>query len=418
MRKFLNTTIMMLIVAVMLTDTVNATTSSEIKKQKEQTEKNLNSIKDNINSLEQKKANMSAQISEKNNELVDLLVVIQVLEDDMANKEIEIAQAQEDFDIAKAKEEEQYQAMKKRIKYMYENGNSMYIEAFLEADSLSDLLNKAEYVNDIYNYDRQLLTDFQETKQQVAELQVELEEQKEEMVALEADYKEQQANLEAAISTLKAQVSDFESELSNAKAQAKSYQDMISKQSEQIKELAAQEKKAAEEAAKKAAEEQKKKNSTQSANTSTSTDDSSTSSSSTGDSSANSNSTSDSTTTTPSASTGSGTGSSIASYACRFIGNPYVLGGTSLTNGADCSGFTQSVYSNFGISIPRTSGEQASGGSAVSFSDIQAGDIVCYAGHVAIYIGNGSIVHASTPTTGIKYGNVTYRTILSIRRYY
>lgn len=404
MKKFINTVIVMCCVAVLFTNTVNATTSSEIKKQKEQTEKNLNSIKNNINSIEKKKANMSAQISEKNNQLVDILVVIQVLEDDMANKEIEITQAQEDYDIAKAKEESQYEAMKKRIKYMYENGNTMYIEAFLEADSLSDLLNKAEYVNEIYNYDRQLLTDFQETKQQVAELQVELEQQKEEMVALEADYKEQQANLEATISTMKAQVADFESELSQAKTQAKSYQDMINKQSEQIKKLAAEEKKAADAAAKKAEEEKNKKNNTQNANAGTS---------------GNTPTSSDyNDSPTKPSSSGSGTGSQIASYACQFIGNPYVLGGTSLTNGADCSGFTQSVYASFGISIPRTSGDQASGGSSVSFSDIQAGDIVCYAGHVAIYIGNGQIVHASTPATGIKYGNVTYRTILSIRRYY
>lgn len=403
MRKIINTIIIMCCVAVLFTDTVNATTSSEIKKQKDQTEKKLNSIKNNIDSIEKKKENMSAQISEKNNQLVDILVVIQVLEDDMANKEVEIAQAQEDYDIAKAKEEEQYEAMKKRIKYIYENGNTMYIEAFLDANSLSDLLNKAEYVNEIYNYDRQLLTDFQETKQQVADLQVELEQQKEEMVALEADYKEQQVNLEATISTMRAQVADFESELSKAKTQAKSYQDMISKQSEQIKKLAAEEKKAAEAAAKKATEEQNKKNSTQNANS--------------GSGNTQTSSGSNEPSTTPSSS-GSGTGASIASYACKFVGNPYVLGGTSLTNGADCSGFTQSVYANFGISIPRTSGEQASGGSSVSFSDIQAGDIVCYAGHVAIYIGNGQIVHASTPATGIKYGNVTYRTILSIRRYY
>ena len=107
---------------------------------------------------------------------------------------------------------------------------------------------------------------------------------------------------------------------------------------------------------------------------------------------------------------------SVANYAMQFIGNPYVYGGTSLTNGADCSGFVQSVYKNFGVSLPRSSSQQRSAGTAVDYADAQPGDIVCYAGHVGIYIGNGQIVHASSPTTGIKVGNATYRSILSVRR--
>jgi cell wall-associated NlpC family hydrolase len=118
-----------------------------------------------------------------------------------------------------------------------------------------------------------------------------------------------------------------------------------------------------------------------------------------------------------SSSSSSGTGSAIVAYATQFVGNPYVWGGTSLTNGADCSGFVQSVYANFGISLPRTSYEQQTVGTEVSYADAQPGDLICYGGHIAIYMGNGQIVHASNATDGIKISNdATYRTILSVRR--
>lgn len=110
-------------------------------------------------------------------------------------------------------------------------------------------------------------------------------------------------------------------------------------------------------------------------------------------------------------------GQQIAGFALQFVGNPYVYGGTSLTNGADCSGFVQSVYKNFGISLPRTSGEQgASGTSVESLTHAQPGDLLWYSGHIGIYIGNGQIVHASTSKTGIIVSNADYRQILSIRR--
>ena len=111
-----------------------------------------------------------------------------------------------------------------------------------------------------------------------------------------------------------------------------------------------------------------------------------------------------------------GGGSSVAGYACQFVGNPYVYGGTSLTNGADCSGFIKSVYANFGISLPHSSVALQRAGSEVSYENAQPGDIVCYAGHVAIYMGGGQIVHASSPSTGIKTGSATYRSIISVRR--
>lgn len=110
-------------------------------------------------------------------------------------------------------------------------------------------------------------------------------------------------------------------------------------------------------------------------------------------------------------------GQQIADYAMKFIGNPYVYGGTSLTNGTDCSGFVQSVYKHFGISLPRTSGEQGKSGRAVDgLSNAKPGDLIWYSGHIGIYIGNGKIVHASNPKNGIITSDATYRTILGIRR--
>lgn len=122
--------------------------------------------------------------------------------------------------------------------------------------------------------------------------------------------------------------------------------------------------------------------------------------------------------TTATASGGSETGNSVANYALQFVGNPYVYGGSSLTNGTDCSGFVMSVYANYGVSLPHSSSSLRSSGSSVEggLSAAQAGDIVCYSGHVGLYIGNGQIVHASTAKTGIIVSNADYRQVLAVRR--
>ncbi len=158
----------------------------------------------------------------------------------------------------------------------------------------------------------------------------------------------------------------------------------------------AAERKAAQEAAAKAAREAKKKSS------------SSQSSSSSSDSEI-----------IPAMTSGSGSqlGKNVADFACQFVGNPYVYGGTSLTNGADCSGFVMSVYKNFGVNLPHSSAADRSVGSSVGGLDnAQPGDIVCYSGHVGIYVGDGKIVHASTSKTGIIISNANYRSVLSVRR--
>lgn len=109
-------------------------------------------------------------------------------------------------------------------------------------------------------------------------------------------------------------------------------------------------------------------------------------------------------------------GQAIVDYACQFIGNPYVWGGTSLTDGADCSGFVQSVFAHFGISLPRTTYDQINAGVEVSYDQAMPGDLICYDGHIGIYIGNGQIVNAQNPEQGIGISLATYTTILSVRR--
>ncbi len=160
----------------------------------------------------------------------------------------------------------------------------------------------------------------------------------------------------------------------------------------------AAERKAAQEAAARAAREAKKKSSSSQSSSSSSSSD---------------------TEIIPAMTSGSGSqlGKNVADFACQFVGNPYVYGGTSLTNGADCSGFVMSVYNNFGVSLPHSSAADRSVGSSVGgLENAQPGDIVCYSGHVGIYVGDGKIVHASTSKTGIIISNANYRSVLSVRR--
>lgn len=375
-------------------------TSSINKVQKEQTEtKNkLNEINKSIDAIESKKAEVQAELSNLNTELVDTLLTLEVLEADLERKQEEIAEAQAEYEEYKALEEKQYHAMKQRIKYMYETGDTDYIVLLLEAKSITDLINRADFVQQVSDYDDEKLTEYQETKEKVAETKAVLEEEEAELEEVQEAQQQYKASLDSKIASAKAKQAGFETELANAQKKAKEYQKTIKEQTATIQKLQKE-------------EEEKRKKEQAAANAGTTGNSTTTGTSGT-------TSTSGSTSSSVPTASGSGTGASIASYALQFVGNPYVSGGTSLTNGADCSGFTQSVFKHFGISIPRTSGEQAGGGKSVSLSEIQAGDIIYYGGHVAIYIGNGQIVHASTQKTGIKVSSYLYRTPISVRRYW
>ena len=391
MRKKFTSLILILILALSTTHTAYATSVSDLQKQRQEkenekkgTQGQLDSLNDQINDLSGEKEDVEAQISG-------------LMEDEIADTEEQIKQAQKDYDAAKEKEDAQYRAMKKRIQYLYEKGETSYIELLMAAKSWSDMLNKAEYVQEIYTYDRNMLDDYAATVKQVAALKESLEEQKSELQAAEYELEQEKASLQESLDEQKAIAADYDVQLAKAKQEAAAYKAKIKQQNAEIQKLASAEqaKKAEEEAKRKAAEQK---------NNSSSQNSSGTAPPSAGGSK-----------TVP-PKMGSGTGSDIAQYACQFVGNPYVPGGTSLTNGADCSGFTQSVYRVYGYSLPRNSSSQRSAGREVSYEEAQPGDLICYAGHVAIYLGNGRIVHASSVKTGIKYGYATYKPILSVRR--
>lgn len=395
---------------------VYATTISEIQQQKEENEKNLNNVNQQISGYKGAQADIGNEIEELDAEMVSLLTDINLIEEAIKIKEEEIAVTQADYDTAVAVKDEQYESMKVRIKFMYEQGEMSYIQLFMESLSVSDMVNKAEYVEKLYAYDRKLLEEYQATVEEVAALQDQLEEEKSELQTSQYELEEEEAYLEEVLAQKKEEYENYSVMLAKARQEAAAYTTKIKQETAQIRQLEEEERKRKEEEERKRKEEEERLKAEQEQLLAQQGQSGESQSSSESSQTSSQEASTSSSTSSAVSSGGSGKGQEIANYACQFVGNPYVAGGTSLTNGADCSGFVMSVYKNFGYSLPRSSYAQSSVGKSVSYSEAQPGDIIYYGGHVAIYIGNGRIVHASTERTGIKTESATYRSIITIRR--
>ena len=357
-----------------------------------------------VDDLKKEKASKQNEVSSLQSQLTTLMGKVNTLESELIQTGEDITKAQSDLVVAQKKEKEQYAAMKKRIKYMYEAGNDSAFETLVTSDDFTDLLSKAEYVQNVHSYDRKQLQEYVETKQQISDLKDGLEKDQKELESKQAEYEKQGDNLNNLITSKSAEVANLDSEIQAAAEAA-------------AKEAA---ERAAKEAAEKAAKEAAKKQQASAANNSTSSNRNNSTTSNRNNTTSNKNNTSSSTTrpsgnntsnstTKPSgnntsSNTTSGSnanGGTIVSRAYSQLGKPYVWGACG-PNSFDCSGFVSycltGSYTRLGTTLTFMGWTRV--------SNPQPGDVVTTATHCGIYIGNGQMIHA--PHTGdvVKVGPV------------
>ncbi len=356
-----------------------------------------------VDDLKKEKAAKQNEVSSLQSQLTTLMGKVNTLESELIQTGEDITKAQSDLVVAQKKEKEQYAAMKKRIKYMYEAGNDSAFETLVTSDDFTDLLSKAEYVQNVHSYDRKQLQEYVETKQQISDLKDSLEKDQKELESKQAEYEKQGDNLNNLITSKSAEVANLDSEIQAAAEAA-------------AKEAA---ERAAKEAAEKAAKEAAKKQQASAANNSTSSNRNDSTTSNRNNTTSNKNNTSNTTrpsgnntsnsTTKPSgnntsSNTTSGSnanGGTIVSRAYSQLGKPYVWGACG-PNSFDCSGFVSycltGSYTRLGTTLTFMGWTRV--------SNPQPGDVVTTATHCGIYIGNGQMIHA--PHTGdvVKVGPV------------
>lgn len=333
-----------------------------------------------VSEIEAEQAALQDEIDAIDSDIYAVVSQIAEIQAEIDDTEAEIAETEEALQSAEAARDEQYEAMKLRIKYMYETPDPSVFEMLMESGSISQFLNRLDYANSVHEYDDEKLNQFIATIAEIEELAAALDIQKQELESAKSELAAQEVELEAVADAKRGHMDDLDAELKEAK------------------EIAAREAalRAAREAAARA---QNQGNATASV--------------SAGYSGYNVNGD-----LNPGYRTGV-SGGSVVSFANQYVGCPYVWGGNSLSNGCDCSGFVQGVLANFGITYGgrMTSGTFRNVGQEVSYNYMQPGDIVCYPGHVAIYQGGGTIVEAQSTATGItNYRSVNCHSIITIRR--
>lgn len=352
----------------------------------------LDDINDQMDEWEEYMEELESKLSDKAKILSDLLMDKEILENDMVKTQNAIDKAAIDLEAAKEEEEKAYEAMKSRIRYMYENSTQDTIwDAIIHSNGIADLLKRVEYVSQVHNADRELLENYKAVVQEVETLAAELESNMNDLVALQEIYERQEKELQTAMAELEAEVGDYEEQIAAAEERAEELAEYIEEENRKL-------------------EEEKRKEEEEDDD-----DDGG------GGSSDDDDDTAGGYLNDPKYDPPFTSGvdpQELVNYALQFVGNPYVWGGNSLTHGCDCSGFVNLIYRHFGFTgVPRYSQAFKQYGRPVAYANIKAGDIVVYPGHVAIYIGNGKIVEAQSSKAGITCNRrVNCNTITGIRR--
>ena len=349
-----------------------------------------------VDDLKKEKAAKQSEVSSLQSQLTTLMGKVNTLESELIQTGEDITKAQGDLEVAQEKEKEQYAAMKKRIKYMYEAGNDSAFETLVTSEDFTDLLSKAEYVQNVHSYDRKQLQEYVETKQQISDLKDSLEKDQKELESKQVEYEKQGDNLNNLITSKSAEVANLDSEIqAAAEAAAREAAERAAREAAERQQAAASNNNAASTSNRNNTT--SNRNNTTSSSTATSNRNNTTSSSSSASVATKPSNSSSSTTT-------SGTnanGGSIVSRAYSQLGKPYVWGACG-PNSFDCSGFVSycltGSYSRLGTTLTFMGWTRV--------SNPQPGDVVTTATHCGIYIGNGQMIHA--PHTGdvVKVGPV------------
>lgn len=357
--------------------------------------------------LEQQKEAAENEAQDLQAQLAELLNKVGEMEEKLIATGEKISQAEADLEEAEAEAQQQYETMKIRIKYMYEKGNSDIWATFLTAENFTDFLNKAEYASNLQSYDRKQLEKLVETWQQIEDLKETLETEQASLEEQQAAYIEEQERVNAELEEKRAEIADFDEQLqAAAEAAAREAQERDAENEDTG---------GASQTAASAGNSQSSSGTESGEGTSGGgTSGGGTSGGSTSSGGTSGGGTSGSGTSGSSSGTSAGNtaaAQAIVNAAYSQLGVPYKYGGTTPGVALDCSGLVQYCHSVAGISLPRTS--QAQGGCGVAVTNPQPGDIVCYSGHVGIYIGNGQMIHAPKPGDVVKiadvYGSPWYR---------